>query len=313
MPDILCMGEPMLEFSRLPPGSDGRVLYLEGHGGDTSNAAIAAARSGASAGYITAIGQDRPGDSLMALWAREGVDTATVIRSAEAPTGIYLVTHDERGHHPTFYRKGSAASRYRPEDVPEAAIRAAKVLHVSGISQAISDSACDAVFHAMEVARAAGVRVSYDTNLRRALWPLARATAVMHAAIARADIALPSLDDAQAMTGLRRAEEVAEFYLRLGCPLVLVKCGAEGALVATPERRERIPPHRVRAVDAIGAGDTFAGAFLARHVALGEDAFAAARYANAAAALTTTGYGAVAPIPRREAVEALLRGTAAPD
>lgn len=308
MPDILCMGEPMLEFNQQPAGPDGRLLYLEGHGGDTSNAAIAAARSGASVGYVTAIGQDGPGDSLMALWAREGVDTATVIRSAEAPTGIYLVTHDAAGHHPTFYRRGSAASRYRPADVPEAAIRAARVLHVSGISQAISDSACDAVFHAIAVARAAGVRVSYDTNLRRALWPVARAAAVMHAAIAMADIALPSLDDAEAMTGLSTAEEVADVYLGLGCPLVLVKCGADGALVATREgRRERIPPHRVAAVDAIGAGDTFAGAFLARHVAMGEEPFAAARYANAAAALTTTGYGAVAPIPRRAAVEALLR------
>jgi 2-dehydro-3-deoxygluconokinase len=310
MPDILCVGEPMLELNRQPPGPDGRVLYLEGHGGDTSNAAIAAARSGASAGYVTAIGRDRPGDSLMALWAREGVDTATVIRSAGAPTGIYLVTHDERGHHPTFYRRGSAASRYRPEDVPAEAIRAAKVLHVSGISQAIGDGPCDAVFHAIEVARAAGVRVSYDTNLRRALWPVARAAAVMHAAIARADIALPSLDDARAMTGLSTAEEVADLYLRLGCPLVLVKCGGEGALAATPARRERIAPHRVAAVDAIGAGDTFAGAFLARHVAMGEEPFAAARYANAAAALATTGYGAVAPIPRREAVEALLRAAA---
>lgn len=308
MVDILAMGEPMLELNQLPAGADGQVLYLEGHGGDTSNAAIAAARSGASAGYLTAIGRDRPGDSLMALWAREGVDTTAVIRSAEAPTGIYLVTHDDRGHHATFYRTGSAASRYRPEDVPEAAIRAAKVLHVSGISQAISDSACDAVFHAIAVAKAAGLRVSYDTNLRRALWPLARAAAVMHAAIARADIALPSLDDAQAMTGLATAEAVAEFYLGLGCPLVLVKCGAAGSLLATREGRTRIPPHRVQAVDAIGAGDTFAGAFLARHVAFGDDPLTAARYANAAAALTTTGYGAVAPIPRREQVEALLRG-----
>ena len=308
MADILCMGEPMLEFNQLPAGPDGRVLYLEGHGGDTSNAAIAAARSGASVGYITAIGRDGPGDSLMALWARESVDTATVIRSAEAPTGIYLVTHDAAGHHPTFYRRGSAASRYRPEDVPEAAIRAARVLHVSGISQAISDSACDAVFHAIAVARAAGVRVSYDTNLRRALWPLPRAVAVVHAAIAQADIALPSLDDARAMTDLATAEEVAGFYLRLGCPLVVVKCGAEGALVATPGTLTRIAPHPVAAVDAIGAGDTFAGAFLARHVVLGEEPVAAARYANAAAALTTTGYGAVAPIPHRAAVEALLRG-----
>lgn len=306
MPDILCMGEPMLEFNRLPPGPDGRVLYLEGHGGDTSNAAIAAARSGASVGYITAIGQDAPGDSFMALWQREGVDTATVRRDPEAPTGIYCVTHDADGHRFTFYRSGSAASRYRAQEVPEAAIRGAKFLHVSGISQAISVSACDAVFHAIAVAKAAGVRVSYDTNLRLSLWPAARAAAVIHAALARADLAFPSIEDARALTGLKDAEAIADFYLRLGCPLVLLKLGPEGVLAATPERRERIPGFRVQAVDATGAGDVFAGTFLARSVA-GDDPFAAARYANAAAALSTTGYGAVAPIPHREAVEALLR------
>src|SRR5689334_15646282 len=137
MPDLLCMGEPMLEFNRQAPGPDGRVLYLEGHGGDTSNAAIAAARSGASAGYVTAVGTDAAGESFMALWAREGVDTATVIRRPAVPTGIYFVTHDERGHHFAFYRSGSAAALYRPQDVPEEAIRATRILHVSGISQAI--------------------------------------------------------------------------------------------------------------------------------------------------------------------------------
>lgn len=304
MPDILCMGEPMLEFNQQPEGPDGRRTYLEGHGGDSSNAAIAAARNDARAGYITAIGCDAPGDSFLRLWAREGVDAATVKRDPDAPTGIYFVSHDERGHHFTFYRTGSAASRYRPEDVPEEAIRGAKLLHLSGISQAISDSACDAGFRAIEIAKSAGVAVSYDTNLRLRLWPAARAAAVIHAAIAMADIALPSLDDATALTGLTDRDAVVDFYLRLA-PLVLLKCGADGCIAATREARTRIPGMKVAAVDATGAGDTFAGAFLARHLA-GDDAVAAARYANAAAALSTTGYGAVAPIPRRAQVLAAL-------
>jgi len=307
MPDLLCMGEPMLEFNQQAPGPDGRVLYLEGHGGDTSNAAIAAARSGASVGYITAVGADAAGDSFLALWAREGVDCATVLRRPGAQTGIYFVTHDAGGHHFAFYRTGSAAALYRPQDVPEEAIRAARILHVSGISQAISDSACDAAFHAIHLARGAGVRVSYDTNLRLRLWPAARAAAVMHAAIGLADIALPSLDDAAALTGLTDPDAVADFYLRL-CPLVLLKCGAAGCLVATRDGRARIPGLRVAAVDATGAGDTFAGAFLARTLA-GDDPVTAASYANAAAALSTTGYGAVAPIPRAAAVRAVLERT----
>lgn len=304
------MGEPMLELNqrRRPsdaPGGD-LPLYLQGHGGDTSNAAIAAARNGAGVGYITAIGRDAPGDSFMELWAREGVDTATVARADAAPTGLYIVSHGEDGHRFTYYRAGSAASRVTPADVPEAAIRAARMLHVSGVSQAISPGACDAVFHAIEVAKAAGVGVSYDTNLRLALWPRARAAAVIHAGVALADVALPSLDDVRVLTGLEEPDAIADFYLRLGCPLVLLKMGAEGVIVATPGRRERVGGFKVQAVDATGAGDTFAGSFLARHLA-GDDPFTAARYANAAAALSTTGYGAVAPIPRPDAVRALLK------
>ena len=305
--DILCMGEPMLEFNQLPPDADGRVLFLQGHGGDTSNAAIAAARQGARSGYITAIGQDAAGDSFMELWRAEGVDTSTVIRSAEAPTAVYFVTHDAQGHHFTFYRAGSAASRYAPRDVPEAAIAEARILYGSGISQAISTSAADAVFHAIAIARRHGVKVAYDTNLRLRLWPPARAKAIIEAAIGQADMAFPSREDAEAMTGLSDEDAIADYYLGLGCPLVAVKCGADGALLATAEGvRVRAKPHAVTAVDATGAGDTFCGAFMARTV-LGDPPAEALRYANAAAALSTTGYGAVAPIPREAEVRALLR------
>lgn len=298
--DILCIGEPLLEFNQQPGGS-----YLPGHGGDTSNCAIAAARQGARVGYFTHLGADPFGRSFLDLWAAEGVDASTVRQRADGHTGIYFVTHGPDGHAFSYFRAGSASSRMTPADLPRAAIEGAKVLHVSGISQAISDSAADAVFAAIEIARAAGVQVSYDTNLRLKLWPLDRARAVIHAAMARCDIALPGLEDARALTGLQAPEAIADFYLGLGAGIVALTLGAEGTLVATPQQRARIPGRRVAAVDATAAGDTFDGAFLARLVA-GEDPFAAARYANAAAALSTLGYGAVAPMPRRAEVEAFL-------
>lgn len=303
--ELLCLGEPMWELNQQSRAADGRPLYLEGHGGDASNAAIAAARAGASVGFLGGIGQDRPGDSFMALWQEEGVDTATVLRSADAPTGLYIVTHGAKGHEFTYYRSGSASARYRPEDLPEDAIRAARILHLTGISLAISSSACDAALRAAAIAREAGVQVSVDTNLRLRLWPLARATAITHAAIAMADIALPSYDDATHLTGLDDPDAIADFYLKL-CPLVLLKLGKEGSIVATREGRTRIPGRVVEAVDATGAGDTFAGNVLARLLA-GDGPEEAARYANAAAALATTGYGAVAPMPRRDEVLAFLK------
>jgi 2-dehydro-3-deoxygluconokinase len=185
-------------------------------------------------------------------------------------------------------------------------IAGAKFFHVSAIGQAISDSArrtCDA---AIDVARAAGTKVSYDTNLRLRLWDLDTARKVIHATIARCDVALPSLDDSQQLTGLAEPEAIVDFYLGLGAPLVALKMGPEGALVAARDKRMRIAPHRVQALDATGAGDTFDGAFLARLLA-GDSVDAAARYANVAAALSTQGYGAVTPIPRKDEVIAAMK------
>lgn len=306
--DLLCMGEPMLEFNQLPPRPDGTRHYLEGHGGDTSNAAIAAARQGARVGYITALGQDMPGDSFMALWAREGVDASTVIRTERWLTGVYFVTHDERGHHFLHYRTNSAAANYMVAELPSVAIAAARMFYVSGISQGISDSATDAVFAAIDIARRNGVKVAYDTNYRPRLWPPARAAAVMHAAMAQTDYALPGIEDVQTLTGLTEPEAMLDFYLRLGPKVVVLKMGDAGAWLATPEHRVHIPKHDVQVVDATGAGDAFCGSFLARILA-GDAPEQAARYANLAAAMKCTGYGAVAPIPRAaEVLAAMQRG-----
>jgi 2-dehydro-3-deoxygluconokinase len=125
--------------------------------------------------------------------------------------------------------------------------------------------------------------------------------------MAQADIALPSLDDATALTGLADPDAIADFYLRLGPSVVVVKLGAKGALLATAERRVRIPARRCRVVDATGAGDTFCGAFLARLI-LGDAPEAAARYAAVAASLKCEGFGAVAPIPHAARVREALSG-----
>lgn len=301
-PDILCLGEPLLEFNQQP---DGR--YLPGHGGDTSNCAIAAARSGAKVGFLTLLGDDLFGRSFLDLWAREGVDAAHVKLRPGAHTGIYFVSHGAGGHSFSYLRAGSASSLIRPEDIPEAYVAGAKILHVSGISQAISDNAADAVFRAIEIARAEGILVSYDSNLRLQLWPLERAKAVTHAGMALCDIALPGLDDAKQLTGREDPDGIADFYLELGASIVALTLGEAGTLVATVETRRRVPAHPVTPVDATAAGDTFDGAFLAEYLHSG-DPFAAAAYANAAAALSTQGYGAVAPMPRRDDVLALLKG-----
>ncbi|CAG9165510.1 sugar kinase [Cupriavidus respiraculi] len=300
--DILAFGEAMVEFNQQP---DDPTRYLQGYGGDTSNFCVAAARQGARTGYITAVGEDSFGERLMALWTQERVDTRHVRIDPEAPTGVYFVSHDAHGHRFDYLRAGSAASRYSHEHLPQQAIADARFLHLSGISLAISNSACDSGLAAMELARKAGVRVSLDTNLRLRLWSLARARGIMREAFSFTDVCLPSWDDITVLTGLDDRDAIVDHLLGLGIGVVALKLGEEGAYVATPEARSLVAPYPVRALDATGAGDCFGGSFIAR-LAAGDSPFEAARYANVAAALSTTGYGAVAPIPSGDTVLARL-------
>jgi 2-dehydro-3-deoxygluconokinase len=304
--DLLAFGEPLMEFAEVQRG--GERLYLPGFGGDVPNTAVAAARQGAKVAVFTGLGRDFFGQDFLDLWDREGIDRSSVILRKDGRTGAYFISYGEDGHVFSYARSGSAASLITIDELPLVQIASSRALHVSGISQAISESCVDAVFAAMRHARAHDTVVSYDTNLRLRLWPLDRARATIHGAVALTDIVLPGLDDAQQLTGLDRPEDICAFYLDLGCRIVGLTMGKNGTMVATRERREVIAARPVKAVDATGAGDTFDGAFLAEWLVHG-DPFRAAAYANAAAALSTLGHGAVAPMPQRSQVDAFLQSS----
>jgi len=306
--DVVALGEALVEFNQTRPGEP---QYLQGFGGDTSNAVIAAARAGASTAYLTRLGSDAFGQALLDLWAREGVDTTAVERDAQHPTGIYFVTHGVAGHEFSYLRAGSAASRMAPawlSGAPAAVLQQCRILHVSGISLAVSASACDTAYEAMRVARAAGARVAFDPNLRLKLWPLARARACIAHAVSLCDIFLPGLDDMAALLGLSDADAIADWGHAQGAATVVVKLGADGVLLSSTDPavpRQRVAGRSVALVDATGAGDCFDGNLLAR-LALGDDLAAAVRYANTAASLAVQGFGAVAPLPAAQQVRALL-------
>ena len=307
--DVVALGEAMVEFNQTHPG---QAQYLQGFGGDTSNAVIAAARAGATTAYLTRVGADTFGQALIDLWASENVDTTLVERDPANPTGIYFVTHGKNGHEFSYLRAGSAASRMTPQwlagGVAET-IAAARVLHLSGISLAISANACDTAFAAMRAAREAGTLVSFDSNLRLKLWPLDRAAACMAHAVSLCDVFLPSLEDVTALVGISEPDAVADWGHAMGAKTVVLKLGAEGALISqgigAANRRERIPGRKVQLVDATGAGDCFCGNLLAQ-LAKGTPVAEAARYANTAASIAVQGFGAVAPLPRQAEVEGLL-------
>jgi 2-dehydro-3-deoxygluconokinase len=300
--DVVSLGEPLYEFSQIPE-SPGR--FLQGFGGDTMNCAIAAARQGARVAYITRLGDDEFGRQFLQLWRDEGLGTSGVAIDPEAHTAVYFITHGPTGHVFSYMRKGSAASRLTPASLPLELLTRARYFHTSGISQAISDSACDAVFAAIETAKSAGAAFVYDSNLRSRLWPLARARAVITATLSKADYFLLSMEDAEALCGLSDPQAIIDWCHRAGARIVALKLGGDGVIGSDATRSERVEGHKVKCVDATGAGDCFAGALLAR-MSAGDDFWQGLRYANAAAALTTTGYGAVAPLPKPEAVRELL-------
>jgi len=311
-PKIIAIGEPMLEFNATEEGSLSEVdLFRVGYGGDTSNFAIAASRLGGSVGYLTAVGNDPFGDRFIKLWETEKIDTSQIKRDPESPTGIYFISRKDNQHYFTYYRNTSAASSMKASELPLDYISQSSILHVSGISQAISLKACDAVFAAISAAKNAGVRVSYDPNLRIKLWPIERARAIIHQTVTSANLFLPSYEDATVLTGLESPEAIASFYLDMGPDIVVLKLGAEGALLATrPDNgtgifMQRYKSFSVNTVDMTGAGDTFDGAFVVSWLS-GQPLDNCVRFANAAGAIVTTGLGAVTPIPRKAEVEAMM-------
>lgn len=290
--DVMAIGEALVEFNQ-----QDSTHYLAGFGGDTSNCVIAATRMGAKTAFLTQLGDDVFGDHLMALWQREGVATQGVARLQGGETGIYFVNHGPQGHHFSYRRTGSAASRMTPSTLPVDLLQSTRWLHCSGISQAISLSACDAVFEAIACARAAGAQMSYDLNYRPSLWPAPRALAIAQATLAHCDLFFPSIDEVAALTGLTQAEDIIAWSHAQGARMVALKLGEKGSVVSTSGGICHIAPCPVRPVDATGAGDCYAGALLAR-LSAGDQLSDAARAANVAAALSTQGYGAVAPLPR---------------
>jgi sugar/nucleoside kinase (ribokinase family) len=246
--DIVALGEAMVEFNQ-----QGHEHYQAGFGGDTSNCAIAAARLGARTAYVTQLGEDVFGEQLLALWQREGVDTQGVTRLADAPTGIYFVTHGPQGHRFSYRRAGSAASRMTPDSVPAGLIESARWLHVSGISQAISASACDTVLAAIERARG-----RYAGQLRPQLPPrpvAAARLALLRATLAQCDLFFPSVDEIELLTGLNTPADIVRWSHEQGARAVALKLGMRGSVVSTGGEAIAVPPHPVAPVDATGAGD----------------------------------------------------------
>lgn len=320
---ILALGEALIEFVRVsdsdvstaPTAPDtgnsnadisARPLYRQGFGGDTSNAIIAAARQGATTGYITAVGDDPMGKELLNLWHKENVDVTAVRQHATDPTGAYFVHPQASGHQFSYARRGSAASHYHEDYLPLDAIAKAKILHTSALTMAISESMRDAAMHACQKAQQNSTLVSFDTNLRLNLWDLDTARHAIEQILPFVDIVFPSEDEAALLCGSDSPLDAINYFNQYNPKLIVMTRGADGADIYSQSDHLNFPAQPSQPVDSTGAGDSFAGSFLAHYLETGDTEFAG-NCAAITAAIAVSGYGAIAPLPDRATVLARLK------
>ncbi|MBB5323235.1 2-dehydro-3-deoxygluconokinase [Anoxybacillus tepidamans] len=307
--DVVTFGETMVLFT---PDSTGLMRYANyfsrKFGGAESNFAIGLTRLGHQAGWISRVGDDEFGKAMVAFIGGEGVDVSQVKVDESAPTGIYFKelrrANDVRVY---YYRKYSAASRMVPEDLDERYIAQAKYLHITGITPALSESCYETVMHGIEIAKKHGVKIVFDPNLRKKLWPEEKARKTLLEIASKADIVLPGIDEAEFMFGQVDLEQLGKRFLEHGASIVVLKVGAKGAYYFTGTESRLVPGFPVeQLVDPVGAGDGFASGFVSGLLD-GLSLYDAVQRGNAVGAFATMVSGDVEGLPDRKELEAFLR------
>jgi 2-dehydro-3-deoxygluconokinase len=293
--ELGAVGEGLFEIG-LDKGDTGPLR--RGYGGDVANVCVMAARAGIGARLAARVGADALGRALLAFWGAEGVDVGHVQIEAGAPTGIYV---NERtpgnAHRFDYHRRGSAGSLLAPEDIAPAFTSGLAVLHTSGISLAVVGAATAA---AAERARAAGALISFAVNHRPNLGGDPEAVL---AAARGADVVFISAEEAELLLETSAIEEVRG-ALGHGPSELVITHGANGAAIVAGSEALTIRAPAVDAVDAAGAGDALAGAYLAARIR-GLDPEPALRRGVAAAALSCRAFGCALSYPAGAEIEAL--------
>jgi 2-dehydro-3-deoxygluconokinase len=265
---LLTFGETMglistTRIGTLDIANDARISI----GGAESNVAIGVARLGHPVTWIGRVGRDAVGDLIQRRLSGENIDTH-IIRD-NSYTGL-MVRHHRTGSsvHVDYHRRGSAGSHLQPADIPLALLEQAQILHITGITPALSETAADTVFQCAEAAQAAGVTVSIDVNYRSKLWNPDQAQSVLAALIARCDIVFAGVEEAALVTGSGPADttELAAKLAALGPAEAIIKDGARGCTALINGQHLTQTAISVRALDPVGAGDAFVAGYLAERL-----------------------------------------------
>jgi 2-dehydro-3-deoxygluconokinase len=263
IPDVVTIGEPMALLMASQTGSLADVNSFErAPAGAELNVSVGLSRLGFKVGYISSLGNDSLGKNLLNFMASEGIDLRHVRIDNQFPTGFMLKSMVTDGSDPEveYFRRGSAASHMSLSDIPSGDFQQARLLHLTGISPALSVSCCELVFSMAKQAKEAGRMVTFDPNLRPRLWASqAEMIETLNELASLADVVMPGLAEGQLLTGCQHEADIANFYLDRGARQVIVKLGTQGAYFANAQGRGIALGKKVeRVIDTVGAGDGFA-------------------------------------------------------
>lgn len=263
--DLVTFGESMILFN---PDSNGALRYVhtfsKSIAGAESNVAIALSRLGNSVGWFSKLGNDEFGRYITSVIRGEGVDISRVKIDNEHNTGL-LFKERFANSNPNiyYYRKESAASYFSYEDIDEEYIKNSKILHITGITPALSERTKKATFHAIKIAKENDVLVSFDPNIRLKLWSIEEAMPVLLEIAKQADIIFPGIDEGKMLLGAEDEKEIAQYFLNNGVGKVAVKLGKRGCYITDGEQKIYVDGFAVEKMeDSVGAGDGFAAGFL---------------------------------------------------
>jgi fructokinase len=310
MRDVIACGELLIDFVSTQSGVTvaQAPAFQKAAGGAPANVAVGVARMGHRAGFAGQVGDDPFGRYLVDTLADAGVDTGGISFATEARTALAFVSLRADGERSfVFFRHPSADMLWRPEDVNTAYVSATRIFHYGSISL-IGEPSRSATLKALECARRAGAVISYDPNLRLALWPSADAAREgMLYGWRYADIVKVNEEELKFLTGESDMARAARQFWHDDLRLLVVTRGAAGCAYFAPERSGVSPGFAVDAVDTTGAGDGFVAGMLSglldADLSCGRTELERAlRLGNAVGALTTTRRGAIPALPTRETV-----------
>ncbi len=266
MHEVVTLGETMALIS--PDEAltlDQATTLTLGIAGAESNLAILLRRFGHSIRFISRVGNDPFGQRIRATLAQEAIDITDIRIDDTAPTGVFFREWLPDGQRRVFYyRTGSAASRLTPDDLHPDVFSGTRLLHVTGITPALSPTCAATVERAIELAHAAGAFVSFDPNYRPTLWNPAKARDTLLPLIKKADILLIGHEDSQAIFGTDDEEKVIHAAIECGCKIVVLKQAERGACAWDGNTQVSVPAEHIEAaIDPVGAGDAFGAGFLA--------------------------------------------------